>query len=303
MLGALCIRPKPWLFSFLSLTSSTQHRLIQSPLKLFTTNTENCRRHNHSTACRIGCYRGGGAASIWHAILPAGGNYIRPPAFHEQKGEGSWNVAWDDRPARWLHRPDSAWLLFGVCGCIGGAREAVDSTSDANNLSLCLNLDAEEEKSEDSVVCSEEKVNYRVTGVPADGRCLFRAIAHVTCLRNGEEAPDENRQRDLADDLRAEVVAELLRRRKETEWFIEGDFDTYVERIQRPYVWGGEPELLMASHVLKTKISVFMLDRSSDSLINIANYGEEYQKSDEIPIKLLFHGYGHYDIVEVPNNN
>ena len=53
----------------------------------------------------------------------------------------------------------------------------------------------------------------------------------------------------------------------------------------------------------RTKISVFMLDRSSDSLINIANYGEEYQKSDEIPIKLLFHGYGHYDIVEVPNNN
>lgn len=42
--------------------------------------------------------------------------------------------------------------------------------------------------------------------MPADGRCLFRAIAHVTCLRNGEEAPDENRQRDLADDLRAEVI-------------------------------------------------------------------------------------------------
>lgn len=305
MLGALCIRPKPWLFSFLSLTSSTQHRLIQSPLKLITANNNNsddCRRHHHSTGCRIGCYRGG-AASIWHAILPAGGNYIRPPvAFHEQKGEGSWNVAWDDRPARWLHRPDSAWLLFGVCGCIGGPCEAVDLTSESKNLNLSLSLDADEEKAEESVFC-EEKVKYRVTGVPADGRCLFRAIAHVTCLRNGEEAPDENRQRDLADDLRAEVVAELLRRRKETEWFIEGDFDTYVERIQRPYVWGGEPELLMASHVLKTKISVFMLDRSSDSLINIANYGEEYQKSDEIPIKLLFHGYGHYDIVEVPNNN
>lgn len=305
MLGALCIRPKPWLFSFLSLTSSTQHRLIQSPLKLITTNNNNsddCRRHHHSTGCRIGCYRGG-AASIWHAILPAGGNYIRPPVpFHEQKGEGSWNVAWDDRPARWLHRPDSAWLLFGVCGCIGGPCEAVDLTSESKNLNLSLSLDADEEKAEESVF-SEEKVKYRVTGVPADGRCLFRAIAHVTCLRNGEEAPDENRQRDLADDLRAEVVAELLRRRKETEWFIEGDFDTYVERIQRPYVWGGEPELLMASHVLKTKISVFMLDRSSDSLINIANYGEEYQKSDEIPIKLLFHGYGHYDIVEVPNNN
>ncbi len=29
--------------------------------------------------------------------------------------EGSWNVAWDARPARWLHGRHSAWLLFGVC--------------------------------------------------------------------------------------------------------------------------------------------------------------------------------------------
>lgn len=40
----------------------------------------------------------------------------------------------------------------------------------------------------------------------ADGRCLFRAIAHVACLRNGQEAPDENRQRELADELRAQVI-------------------------------------------------------------------------------------------------
>lgn len=33
--------------------------------------------------------------------------------------------------------------------------------------------------------------------------------------------------------------------------FIEGDFNAYVKRIQQPHVWGGEPELLMASHVLK----------------------------------------------------
>ncbi|KAK9283801.1 hypothetical protein L1049_012055 [Liquidambar formosana] len=134
--------------------------------------------------------------------------------------------------------------------------------------------------------------------VPADGRCLFRAIAHGACLRSGEEAPDENRQRELADELRAQVVDELLKRREETEWFIEGDFDAYVKRIQQPYVWGGEPELLMASHVLKTAISVFMIDRSSDGLVNIANYGEEYRKDKESPINVLFHGYGHYDLVE-----
>ena len=33
--------------------------------------------------------------------------------------------------------------------------------------------------------------------------------------------------------------------------FLEGDFDEYVSDMRKPYVWGGEPELLMMSHVLK----------------------------------------------------
>jgi hypothetical protein len=33
--------------------------------------------------------------------------------------------------------------------------------------------------------------------------------------------------------------------------FIEGDFDKYVKRMRQPHVWGGEPELLMLSHVLE----------------------------------------------------
>jgi hypothetical protein len=33
--------------------------------------------------------------------------------------------------------------------------------------------------------------------------------------------------------------------------FLEGDFDTYISQIRQPHVWGGEPELLMASHVLE----------------------------------------------------
>ncbi|TYJ96979.1 hypothetical protein E5676_scaffold506G00240 [Cucumis melo var. makuwa] len=33
--------------------------------------------------------------------------------------------------------------------------------------------------------------------------------------------------------------------------YIEGDFDAYVKRIQQPFMWSGEPELLMASHILK----------------------------------------------------
>jgi len=92
----------------------------------------------------------------------------------------------------------------------------------------------------------------------------------------------------------------LLQRRKEVEWFIERDFDAYVKRIEKPYIWGREPELLIASHVLWTPISVFMIHRSYGNLVNISNYGEKYQKEEdgETPINVMFHGYGHYDILE-----
>ncbi|XP_061352185.1 uncharacterized protein LOC133297129 [Gastrolobium bilobum] len=314
MLGILCAtRPKPWIFSFLH--GSPAHHAARlahgfasdlSPSFSHFGPDSFTRGRIHSSACKL---RGGGgsgaaAASIWHAILPCGGDGLQRGGGvvtvhhdHELKGEGSWNVAWDARPARWLHRPDSAWLLFGVCACLS---PPVCAEADPEAVPAAPPAVPEENSDgrELMVVDDEVSSDYRVTGVPADGRCLFRAIAHGACLRNGEEAPDENRQRELADELRARVVDELLKRRDETEWYIEGDFDAYVKRIQEPYVWGGEPELLMASHVLKTPISVFMRDTNSVDLLNIAKYGEEYRKDKDISIDVLFHGYGHYDILE-----
>ena len=32
--------------------------------------------------------------------------------------DGSWNAAWDARPARWLQGRHSVWLLFGVRTCL-----------------------------------------------------------------------------------------------------------------------------------------------------------------------------------------
>ncbi|XP_028094088.1 uncharacterized protein LOC114294161 isoform X4 [Camellia sinensis] len=251
MLGVLCARPKPWILVSLSFSHSSAARLAVTPLRFGGGDQHPPRRH-HSTACRLlGGGLGVGAASIWHAILPSGAGGYMKPAFHHEpmKGEGSWNVAWDSRPARWLHRPDSAWLLFGVCACLAAPLECAESSPEA--VAVGVNLEDCRKEIVFSETNDESSTNYRLTGVTADGRCLFRAIAHVACLRNREAAPDENRQRELADVLRAQVVDELLTRRKETEWFIEGDFDAYVERIRQPYVWGGEPELLMASHVLK----------------------------------------------------
>ncbi|GFP97255.1 otu domain-containing protein at3g57810 [Phtheirospermum japonicum] len=105
--------------------------------------------------------------------------------------------------------------------------------------------------------------DYSVIGIPGDGRCLFRSVAHGACVRSGKPAPNENLQRELADE------------------FIEGDFETYVSKMRRPHVWG-----------------VYMHDEDSGGLISIAEYGQEYSKDN--PIQVLYHGYGHYDALCVP---
>ncbi|XP_043703281.1 uncharacterized protein LOC122653496 [Telopea speciosissima] len=305
MLGVLCARPKSWIFTALSLVHPIVHpRIFASPIS-FVSGGDLSRRHNHSTECRLSSIGdGAGAASIWHAILPSGGgdrrsfDHLRLGIHHEQKGEGSWNVALDVRPARWLHRSDSAWLLFGVCSCLSSSSDCCGGNFGVGvEESVCVG-DTDEIRLESNEKCSVDSDGYKVTGVHADGRCLFRAISHGACLRSGEEAPDETRQKELADDLRARVADELLKRREETEWFIEEDFDLYVKGIQQPNAWGGEPELLMASHVLRIPISVFMRDKSSGRLISIANYGQEYGKDYQSPVKVLFHRYGHYDLLE-----
>ncbi|KAK7277253.1 hypothetical protein RIF29_18404 [Crotalaria pallida] len=300
MLAALCTRPKP---SFLSLFLNHHSPRFNTASSLhFSHSAAADGRRHHSSACTLGgsC---GGAASIWHVVLPSNAGSVLRGGIRrsstELRGEGSWNAAWDARPARWLHRPDSAWLLFGVCACLAPPLLLVDVNNEVPLAEHDSDAGGGDLKGSGGCVEPNESADYKVKGVLADGRCLFRAIAHGACLIHGEEAPDENRQRELADELRAQVVDELRRRREETEWFIEGDFDAYVERIQQPFVWGGEPELLMASHVLKTPISVFMRDRSSGDLVNIAKYGEEYNKKEkELAINVLFHGYGHYDILE-----
>lgn len=85
---------------------------------------------------------------------------------HELKGEGSWNVAWDARPARWLHSPDSAWLLFGVCDCLAppvGADddpEAPPPAPEESSEGREVKVAECDSKEQDDEVSSD----YRVTG-------------------------------------------------------------------------------------------------------------------------------------------
>lgn len=193
-------------------------------------------------------------------------------------------------PLSWPRGCASTGLIFGLLVCC--------STSEPVHAEAAQ---PEENKEDTSVSFSHGKkvyTDYSITGIPGDGRCLFRSVAHGACLRSGKPAPNENRQRELADDLRARVADEFVKRQKESEWFVEGDFDTYVSQIRKPHVWGGEPELFMASHVLQMPITVYMYDEDSGGLISIAEYGQEYGK--ENPIKVLYHGFGHYDALQIP---
>ena len=176
MLGVLCAtRPKPWLLSLVHVHASLP-RLPHSPLS---PSASPPPRRRHSTACKL-FLSAGGAASIWHAIMPRvnddDGFRRGVVAFHDMKGEGSWNVAWDARPARWLHRPDSAWLLFGVCACLAPPSSCVDADTNTDAIAVdesCRLLDKEREEYEVSA-------DYRVTGLLSS--LYFILNIYIGCL-------------------------------------------------------------------------------------------------------------------------
>ncbi|XP_050229582.1 OVARIAN TUMOR DOMAIN-containing deubiquitinating enzyme 4 isoform X2 [Mercurialis annua] len=193
----------------------------------------------------------------------------------------------------WSQECASTGLLFGLLVCY--------SSPEPTHAEAAAKKDKDDDSDLPYVKLSHGKkvyTDYSITGIPGDGRCLFRSVAHGACLRAGKPAPSESLQREIADDLRARVADEFIKRRQESEWFVEGEFGTYVANMRKPHVWGGEPELFMASHVLKMPISVYMYDQDAGGIISIAEYGQEYGKDN--PIRVLYHGFGHYDALQIP---
>ncbi|KAL6661234.1 hypothetical protein ACP70R_000618 [Stipagrostis hirtigluma subsp. patula] len=140
------------------------------------------------------------------------------------------------------------WNWRGMHQKIGGAAAGLCFGFSVTGLAsvevpVDRNIDNTQTSSSSTSSTHGKKVytDYSITGIPGDGRCLFRSVIHGACLRSGRPIPNEDLQRKLADELRAVVADEFVKRREETEWFVEGDFDTYVSHIRQPHVWGGEP--------------------------------------------------------------
>ncbi|XP_026412289.1 OTU domain-containing protein At3g57810-like, partial [Papaver somniferum] len=192
----------------------------------------------------------------------------------------------------WLQGGASSGVISGFRVCFSNFRPLnAEATSKENENGNC----GLSSYSHGKIVYTD----YSVIGICGDGRCLFRSVAHGACLQSGKPSPSETLERELADELRDRVVDEFIRRRGETEWFVEGDFDTYISQIKKPHVWGGEPELFMCSHVLQMPITVYLYDEEAGGLIAIAEYGQAYAKVN--PVRVLYHG-GHYDALQIPGN-
>uniref|UniRef100_A0A0E0EN97 Ubiquitin thioesterase OTU n=1 Tax=Oryza meridionalis TaxID=40149 RepID=A0A0E0EN97_9ORYZ len=217
--------------------------------------------------------------------------------------EGSLNMKLD-MPSR-DNFSSMSWKWRGLHQKIGGTTSGLClgfAVSGIANAEVPVEISISNSAASTSSTHGKEVyMDYSVTGIPGDGRCLFRSVIHGACIRAGRPIPDEDLQRKLADELRAMVADEFVKRREESEWFIEGDFDSYVSHIRHPHVWGGEPELFMASHVLEMPITVYMHDEDAGGLIAIAEYGQQYGKED--PIQVLYDGFAHYDAVQIPAKN
>lgn len=202
----------------------------------------------------------------------------------------------------WLQGGASSGVISGFRVCFSNFRplnaEATSKENENGNCGLSSYSHGKIVYTDYSVIALFGEF-LRHAGICGDGRCLFRSVAHGACLQSGKPSPSETLERELADELRDRVVDEFIRRRGETEWFVEGDFDTYISQIKKPHVWGGEPELFMCSHVLQMPITVYLYDEEAGGLIAIAEYGQAYAKVN--PVRVLYHG-GHYDALQIPGN-
>jgi hypothetical protein len=137
---------------------------------------------------------------------------------------------------------------------------------------------------------------YDIHKIAGDGRCLFRSLVVSKSLEDENTRLSAEREVLEADTLREQTIRELIKRREELEWIIEGDFDEYCANMRYPGAWGGEPEILVASHVLRRPIEVHM-KVVGEPLRSIGIYGnEDYGTATAKPkLMLLFHGQGHYE--------
>lgn len=99
---------------------------------------------------------------------------------------------------------------------------------------------------------------WQVLRIPGDGRCLFRSLAQGRALQRSGSLLGSRDETAEADALRHAVCRKLREQRDMISPFIDGDFDAYVDRMQHPSTWGGEPELAVAADCVQSQVDVYV---------------------------------------------
>ncbi|EFN58326.1 hypothetical protein CHLNCDRAFT_142358 [Chlorella variabilis] len=157
------------------------------------------------------------------------------------------------------------------------------------------------------------ETSLRVVKVAGDGRCMFRALAQGLARNQGRFLGQAAEEQE-ADQLRLAVAEALCRtaaRRNEfapAVYAVEAEdkMQNYCKRILSPAFWGGEPELLVLSQMLRVPILVYIPSREAGSsgrpgFVAIQRYGEQHSKTKagkrRKAVRLLYSGSNHYDLL------
>ena len=137
---------------------------------------------------------------------------------------------------------------------------------------------------------------------------MFRSIA-IGLARNQGRILGPSAEEQEADQLRLAVAEALCRTPKRRSEFndavislqAEDNIQNYCRRILQPSFWGGEPELLVLSKMLKVPIYVY-LAQNGNEFTPIQKYGEKYTKPGKDwvkrrPVRLLYVNGNHYDVL------
>jgi hypothetical protein len=139
---------------------------------------------------------------------------------------------------------------------------------------------------------------------------MFRSLALGLAALKGRNMTSGDEEFE-ADQLRLAVAESLCRTPEKRKQFSESvmaisyeyGLETYCKRILEPSFWGGEPELLVISRLIRRPVKVYIhaaqaKNATGAGFVCIQTYGEEFSKEGKRkPIRLLYNGENHYDLL------
>ena len=136
----------------------------------------------------------------------------------------------------------------------------------------------------------------QIEEIPADGNCLYRAIAKQLEFLNSTTATDSGGTSYDYETMRSLCADQLMKLREEYEPFADLDYsnvssyDEYVEKVRASSEWGGHLELRALSSALDKTIVVYSADGAP---LHIRNGDENGDTNDDGgnggTIRLSFH--------------